>query len=150
VFFTEDSTYNDSNGDLVTVSQNTLKFSVGIEDWTMDAADDYLVLCVGLMTNNGGGVDEDGDTYSIDGFEIDNDRYAKCNGNSNISVTVSQNTNGNNHLDICYAFESCAGDIYYDPTVSYTGDSDSAFAMFGNAPQLAFITLTVVLFAIYQ
>eukprot|EP00488_Nonionellina_sp_1-RS-2012_P004380 TRINITY_DN983_c0_g1_i1.p1 TRINITY_DN983_c0_g1~~TRINITY_DN983_c0_g1_i1.p1 ORF type:complete len:115 (-),score=19.21 TRINITY_DN983_c0_g1_i1:181-525(-) len=75
------------------------------------------------MTNNAGTVNEEdeGRTFRLSGAgsgaEVQNLDVASCEGtgSTDINVTITQDTNGNNHLDICYLFDACDGDIVYDP-----------------------------------
>eukprot|EP00484_Ammonia_sp_Unknown_P001906 CAMPEP_0197023832 /NCGR_PEP_ID=MMETSP1384-20130603/4477_1 /TAXON_ID=29189 /ORGANISM="Ammonia sp." /LENGTH=315 /DNA_ID=CAMNT_0042452109 /DNA_START=83 /DNA_END=1030 /DNA_ORIENTATION=+ len=126
----------DDDGNNMTLSSNTLKFDVAVDGWDYDKTGNYLVLCIGVMTNKAGDVDEDDDTktYYLDSFEISNTATAQCtdsNGDvSNITVTVERGGNGNNHLDLCYAFEACDGDISYDPFIWAAAPARQALVAF--------------------
>ena len=137
----------DDANNTITLRQNSLKFNVDINDWPYLEDDNYLILCIGIMTNKAGDIDDDPDTktFYLDGFEIDNAETALCRdsqGNyTNINVTIDRDGNGNNHLDLCYTFDHCNGNIHYDPTVqivdgdndnsgtTITGDNGSGFAI---------------------
>eukprot|EP00486_Rosalina_sp_Unknown_P002091 CAMPEP_0201567316 /NCGR_PEP_ID=MMETSP0190_2-20130828/7773_1 /ASSEMBLY_ACC=CAM_ASM_000263 /TAXON_ID=37353 /ORGANISM="Rosalina sp." /LENGTH=320 /DNA_ID=CAMNT_0047987167 /DNA_START=133 /DNA_END=1092 /DNA_ORIENTATION=- len=122
---------NDANN-TITVLANTLKFDTTIENWSYLADDNYLVLCIGIMTNKAGDIDDDPDTktFWLQGFEIDNAQTASCideNGDStDINVGIERDGNGNNHLDLCYTFDHCDGTIKYDPTIQFDPSSTSS------------------------
>jgi hypothetical protein len=101
-----------------TYTSGALKFSVNITNWVYQAGENYLVLCIGIMTNNGGPVTNGRDTYYLDRFKIRNEETAECSDGSMLNVTVDKGGNGQNHLDLCYTFDACDGDIFYDPIVS--------------------------------
>ena len=127
IFFKEDGEINDG----VDVGRNTLKFNVDVENWPFESDDNYLKLCINLMTNGANDNDNDTDNnWSAGDFNIYTLDEAECGGNAEndtLSVNVDDDTNddSDNQRDLCFKFEYCeSGNIYYDPIITYDGNTN--------------------------
>eukprot|EP01084_Bolivina_argentea_P309114 534641_1 len=123
--FKEDAVINENN---THINVNSLKFNVEITDWPFLDSENYLQLCINLMTNKGSN-DEDDEDDEANGlwrageFEIETFDEAKC-GDNDISVNVTDETNGGgNQRNLCFTFDVCGEtEIFYDPIVRHVNE----------------------------
>eukprot|EP00483_Globobulimina_turgida_P000263 UN00263 len=124
--FKEDAVINKNE---TSVSQNSLKWNVNVTNWPFLDDENYLQLCINIMTNKGmrsGNGDSSDDVengrWRAGEFELNTFNTADC-GNDSISVNVSDQQNGGgNQRNLCFRFGVCNDtEIFYDPIVSYVG-----------------------------
>jgi hypothetical protein len=145
-FFSTEATIVVSDDKDMTLSPNSAKFNVNITNWVYEQSENHLVLCIGIMTNKAGDIDDDPETktFYLDEFEIDNIENATCIASdgteTGIHVDINRDGNGNNHLDLCYTFDPCDGDISYDPILQIGNNANSKNIF------ITFITISIISF----